>query len=63
MRWAGGRLSRFEDVPDVFGKSCDYTYTDRRGRVWVGFIGGGVGVYEDGHFRCTTRRTASSPAA
>ena len=44
-------------------KPCSYTYTDRRGRVWVGFIAGGVAVYEDGRFRCTTRRTASSPAA
>ena len=50
MRWAGGRLSRFENVPDVFGKPCSVTYTDRRGRVWVGFIGGGV----------ASTRTASS---
>jgi ligand-binding sensor domain-containing protein/two-component sensor histidine kinase len=61
MRWSGGRLSRFEDVPDVFAKPCGYTYTDRRGRVWVGFIAGGVGVYEDGHFRMHDEKSGLVP--
>ena len=39
LRWSGGRLSRFENAPEVAGKSCNVTYTDRRGRVWVGFNG------------------------
>lgn len=61
MRWSGGRLSRFEDVPDVSGKACGYTYTDRRGRVWVGFIAGGVAVYEDGHFRMYDEKSGLVP--
>ena len=50
-RWSDGRLTRFDDVPDVFGKPCGFTYTDRRGRIWVGFNAGGLAVYEDGRFR------------
>ena len=50
-RWDGSRLSSFDNVPAVFAKPCNFTYTDRRDRVWVGFTAGGVAVYEDGQFR------------
>ena len=51
LRWSGGRSSRFENAPEVAGKPCSVTFTDRRDRVWVGFNGGGVAVYEGGQFR------------
>jgi signal transduction histidine kinase/ligand-binding sensor domain-containing protein len=51
LRWSGGRLSRLDDQPAVFGKPCGFTFTDRRDRVWVGFNAGGVAVCEGGRFR------------
>jgi signal transduction histidine kinase/ligand-binding sensor domain-containing protein len=50
-QWSAGHLNRFDDQPEVFAKPCGFTYTDRRGRVWVGFTGGGIAVYENGGFR------------
>ena len=61
LRWSDGRLDRFENVPDVFAKPCGYTSTDRRDRVWVGFIAGGVGVYEDGRFRIYDEKSGLVP--
>jgi len=49
-RWDQGKFSRFDDVPEVSAKPCSFTYTDRRDRVWVGFVAGGVALYEGGQF-------------
>ncbi len=51
FRWHDDTLSSFDDVPDVSNRPCDFLYTDSRERVWVGFVTGGVAVYEHGKFR------------
>jgi signal transduction histidine kinase/ligand-binding sensor domain-containing protein len=50
MVWRAGELSRFSAVPEVGNRACSYSYTDRRGRVWLGFRGGGVVVYDNRAF-------------
>ena len=47
MVWRHGALFRFEDVPKIRGKACSDVYSDRRGRQWVGFAGGGIAVHSD----------------
>ena len=42
---AHGALFRFEDVPKIRGKACSDVYSDRRGRQWIGFAGGGIAVH------------------
>jgi signal transduction histidine kinase len=50
VRWDRDGLNRFEDAPAVARRPCGSTYTDRGGRVWIGFTTGGVAVYENGSF-------------
>jgi signal transduction histidine kinase/ligand-binding sensor domain-containing protein len=47
MVWRHDELFRFDDVPTMRGKACSYLYSDRRGRQWVGFAGGGIAVHSD----------------
>ena len=44
MLWRNGALFRFDDVPKIHGKACSDVYSDRRGRQWIGFAGGGIAV-------------------
>lgn len=48
--WDGTHLKRFDDS-GVSGRACQSILTDSRGRVWVGFLGGGVAVLDSGGFR------------
>ena len=64
LRWSGGRFSRFEDVPDVFGKPCSYTLHGSA-RIASGSASSPAAWRVRGRPvpDATTRRTASSPAA
>jgi signal transduction histidine kinase/ligand-binding sensor domain-containing protein len=50
MAWNGVRLDRFEGHPAVYERPCNSIYADSRGRVWIGFLTGGVAVYDPGGF-------------
>jgi len=50
VRWEGARLERFEGHPAVFNRGCNSIYADSRGRVWIGFLTGGVAVYDPGGY-------------
>jgi len=50
VRWDGTRLERFEGHPAVFEQRCNSIYADGRGRVWIGFLAGGVAVYDPGGY-------------
>jgi signal transduction histidine kinase/ligand-binding sensor domain-containing protein len=56
MSLQGDRITTFDDVPAVAGKPCTATFVDRRGRVWAGFLGGGVAVHENGRFQSFAAR-------
>ncbi len=51
MAWDGQKLSHFEQHADVFERGCVSVLTDRRDRVWIGFQGGAVGMFENGTFQ------------
>ena len=55
MRWRGGQLVPFGDGAELATKSCTVAFTDRRGRVWVGFSAGGVALYDQGVVRAYGR--------
>jgi signal transduction histidine kinase len=46
MRWSSGVLSLPDETPDASTRPCSVVYSDRHGRVWIGFSGGGIAVYE-----------------
>ena len=45
MVWDGRQLRTFDDVPALAGRVCQVVLRDRRGRMWVGFVGGGGALY------------------
>ncbi|HEY6509442.1 MAG TPA: two-component regulator propeller domain-containing protein, partial [Vicinamibacterales bacterium] len=51
MTWDGHVLSSVEGQEETASRSCSSVYRDRRGRIWVGFSGGGAAVYERGVFQ------------
>jgi signal transduction histidine kinase/ligand-binding sensor domain-containing protein len=48
MTWNGATLSTFDDEADLGGRACSALYRDRRGRIWLGFGGGGGAAVYDG---------------
>jgi signal transduction histidine kinase/sugar lactone lactonase YvrE len=54
-------LSLFETQADVFNRTCTAIITDSRDRVWIGFQGGGVAVYERGAFQVFGDRDGLAP--
>jgi signal transduction histidine kinase/ligand-binding sensor domain-containing protein len=63
FRWGVGELTRFEDVPNVAGRSCNSVYQDSRDRIWVGFTAGGLAVYEHNAFTVYEPRDGLAPGA
>jgi signal transduction histidine kinase/ligand-binding sensor domain-containing protein len=51
FRWSKGVLSHFDDVPAVGGRACNVVYADSRGRIWIGYTGGGAAAFDNGVFR------------
>ena len=56
MTWNGEAVSAFTGQSDLTSRSCSTIYRDRRGRVWVGFSGGGAAVHERGVFQAIGER-------
>jgi len=56
MTWNGEAVSTFAGQPEVANRSCSAIYRDRRGRVWVGFNGGGAAVHDRGVFQSLGER-------
>jgi signal transduction histidine kinase/ligand-binding sensor domain-containing protein len=54
FRWKGGKLSEANQA--VGGKLVRSAFTDTKGRVWLGFQDGGVGVFQDGQLRLYSER-------
>lgn len=54
LRWADGRQLPVD--PALEGKWGRSLLTDSRGRVWIGFYNGGIGVIEDGKLRLLSER-------
>ena len=50
-RWDGRALTGFLNVPQISGKECTTVYSDRSGRVWIGFADGTLAVHQGGAFR------------
>lgn len=51
MGWDGRKLLRFEENGEISNRACERTFTDSRGRVWIGFQGGGAAVHDRGSFQ------------
>jgi signal transduction histidine kinase/ligand-binding sensor domain-containing protein len=51
MTWDGKSLTTYEGNRDLADRACQAIYTDRQGRVWLGFLSGGAAVNEKGTFR------------
>jgi signal transduction histidine kinase/ligand-binding sensor domain-containing protein len=51
MTWDGKEITRFDGKVDFADRACQSIYTDKQGRVWIGFLSGGVAVHEKGVFR------------
>ena len=49
-RFKDGVLSNVSDRPEVAGRTPIAAYTDSRGRVWIGFLDGGLTSIHDGRF-------------
>jgi len=61
MAWNGETTSRFEQNPDVYNRGCGTILTDSRDRVWIGFQGGGVALYDKGTFQVFGEREGVAP--
>ena len=44
--WRNGALTQPDETPDLSMRPCNFVCADRRGRVWIGFSAGGVGVQD-----------------
>ena len=51
MSWNGKELTRFDEKSELADRACQSILTDKQGRVWIGMLSGGVGLYEKGAFR------------
>src|SRR5258706_2495676 len=51
FRFAGGAWSRVSELPDAGRRTAVVMMAGSGGRVWLGFPGGGVSVWEDGKVR------------
>ena len=51
FRWHNGMLTSFDQVSELKDQIAVSALVDRRGRVWLGLVGGRVVVYERGAFR------------
>ncbi|MEP7305506.1 MAG: two-component regulator propeller domain-containing protein [Acidobacteriota bacterium] len=51
MWWRNGALTQPDETPDISMRPCTFVYSDRRGRVWIGFSAGGVAVQDADGFR------------
>lgn len=60
-RWRDGTMTTFEQFPNISHRPCDFVYTDRGHRIWVGFVTGDVAVYDHNTFHLYT--TADGLAA
>jgi len=56
FRFADGELTSFTDVPEL-PHQLGFTYADRSGHVWFGYMDGRVTVYQHGHFHGFGLRT------
>jgi signal transduction histidine kinase/ligand-binding sensor domain-containing protein len=63
MAWDGAVLSTLDDESELAGRSCSTVYRDRRGRVWIGFNGGGAAVYDRGAIHAFGEREGFAPGA
>jgi signal transduction histidine kinase/ligand-binding sensor domain-containing protein len=51
MSWDGHQLHRFEAHVALFNRACNSIHADSLGRVWIGFQGGGVALFDHGTVR------------
>ena len=63
FRLRDGHLTSVDDIPEVKQETALGLFTDDRGRVWMGFSGGRVGVLEAGHLSVHDRAGISGPIA
>jgi signal transduction histidine kinase/ligand-binding sensor domain-containing protein len=61
MAWDGKVLTRFSQRADVFNRGCLSMGNDSRDRVWVGFQGGEVAVFDRGSFQIFGERDGLVP--
>ncbi|HEV8393105.1 MAG TPA: two-component regulator propeller domain-containing protein [Vicinamibacterales bacterium] len=61
MAWDGRALTRFEQQPDVFNRGCLSMANDSRDRVWIGFQGGEVALFDRGRFQIFGERDGLVP--
>jgi len=61
MAWDGRTLTRFEQQPDVFNRGCLSMASDSRDRVWIGFQGGEIAVFDRGSFQIYGERDGLVP--
>jgi signal transduction histidine kinase/ligand-binding sensor domain-containing protein len=62
LSWRDGALTSHRPPGDS-GKQCSSILADRQGRVWAGFGGGGVALYQDGRGRVLTERDGLAPGS
>lgn len=59
--WNGTQLIEFARDVETTSRGCQSIHTDRRGRVWIGFLGGGVAVHERDAFHAFSDQDGVTP--
>ncbi len=62
LSWKDNSLTSHRQPADA-GKQCSSILADRQGRVWAGFGGGGVSLYEGDQTRMLTERDGLAPGS
>jgi signal transduction histidine kinase/ligand-binding sensor domain-containing protein len=62
LSWDGKTLTSHRQ-PGESGRQCASILADRQDRVWAGFAGGGVALYEHGSVRALTEREGLAPGS
>jgi signal transduction histidine kinase/ligand-binding sensor domain-containing protein len=62
LSWKDGMLASHQQ-PGESARHCSSILGDRQDRVWAGFGGGGVDLYEDGRARALTERDGLAPGS
>jgi signal transduction histidine kinase/ligand-binding sensor domain-containing protein len=62
LSWNGRTLTSHQQ-PGASGRQCASILADRQDRVWAGFGGGGVALYEHGRVRALTEQDGLAPGS
>jgi ligand-binding sensor domain-containing protein len=63
LSWNGTSTLTSHQQPGDAGRQCSSILADRQDRVWAGFGGGGVTLYEHGTARALTERDGLAPGS